>query len=617
MTKTLNQLTEITTLADDDLLLARDTSAVEDKKISAEDARAYMQTLENGETVEEAVNQNSADIGQRVVRLSSVAESISGLSGSDGQVFYVSGWHDGSDIGKQTLTYRSDWPKSEHGVTGWSPTVPAVSEQSGADLGERTKAYLAGTGETDSAGMGGFVIGEADGYFRCSKFGLLSGQVSLDEVLDNVVSQGLVSTVIVDEDCIVGAAVETDAPLVFFVKPGITVDVETNDGIFNVNEAPFLFYGKETQINHQSRVLFFGNDASKIFNGITISGINFSKTSVNTRSTLYFPNTETQNVLIENIKAEDVAGGSEAKFIDVDWNTGGSDTKDWDINDLKVTGYLEGFHSQGTGFARGLRIRNYESRGSYGRPFRNYHWQESDLDLRIYENTSAAYVWGGTLRKADILVKDSVDVGVILEQIQGYARVKTIDCGSFGAHLTWGSQNCMVDFINSGGTTAVNLEITDNAASSEIRNCDLRIISREHSSSPLRIIGTPVASAEIGEVSIYLDLKNASGSPDAVLGRELRPPNKFIFYGGSIDNSHAFAFDMRSVGPGSEDYDALVRNMTLRCPDIVRSDRSGGLFLIKDCVIDDTGKLSSWAGLSVPNYFSNCWDETTNSNQSG
>jgi len=37
MTKTLNQLTKITELADDDLLLARDTPAVEDKRMEKSD----------------------------------------------------------------------------------------------------------------------------------------------------------------------------------------------------------------------------------------------------------------------------------------------------------------------------------------------------------------------------------------------------------------------------------------------------------------------------------------------------------------------------------------------------------------------------------------------------
>ena len=41
MTKTLNQLTEITTPADDDLFLLRDTSAIEDFKLTALNARGY------------------------------------------------------------------------------------------------------------------------------------------------------------------------------------------------------------------------------------------------------------------------------------------------------------------------------------------------------------------------------------------------------------------------------------------------------------------------------------------------------------------------------------------------------------------------------------------------
>ncbi|TAN80881.1 MAG: hypothetical protein EYR95_18980 [Phormidium sp. SL48-SHIP] len=48
MTKTLNQLTEITTLADDDLLLARDVSAVEDKRITVANLQAGSAKLSGG-----------------------------------------------------------------------------------------------------------------------------------------------------------------------------------------------------------------------------------------------------------------------------------------------------------------------------------------------------------------------------------------------------------------------------------------------------------------------------------------------------------------------------------------------------------------------------------------
>lgn len=96
MTKTLNQLNEATTLADDDLLLARDTSAVEDKRITTENARSYMLSpltstangqgaslvsMEGGPTVEEAVN-------QRAIYVGSVAE-LEALSLADGVNVYL------------------------------------------------------------------------------------------------------------------------------------------------------------------------------------------------------------------------------------------------------------------------------------------------------------------------------------------------------------------------------------------------------------------------------------------------------------------------------------------------------------------------------------------------
>lgn len=120
---------------------------------SASGEGASLVSMENGETVESGV----------VKRIPSVAEGIAGRSASDGDVFRVRGWHAGSTVevapkGTQILVYVEDEPKANHGLTGWSPTVPAMSEQEGASSVERRDAYLAGDGETDPEGTGLFVI---------------------------------------------------------------------------------------------------------------------------------------------------------------------------------------------------------------------------------------------------------------------------------------------------------------------------------------------------------------------------------------------------------------------------------------------------------------------------
>lgn len=100
-------------------------------------------------------------LDDRVVTINSIAEGVSTFASrtiKNGQGFRATGWQDGSDDGGHNLKYDSTWPKSEHGVTGWSHTVPAVSAQSGATLAERVDNYLSGAGETDVGGSGGFVI---------------------------------------------------------------------------------------------------------------------------------------------------------------------------------------------------------------------------------------------------------------------------------------------------------------------------------------------------------------------------------------------------------------------------------------------------------------------------
>lgn len=91
-------------------------------------------------------------------KIDSVAESFAGLGAYDEQMFSVTGWHAGSEVGGGDFVYRAGVAKSKHnGGTIISPTVPKVSEQAGTTLAERRNNYLAGAGETDATGSGVFV----------------------------------------------------------------------------------------------------------------------------------------------------------------------------------------------------------------------------------------------------------------------------------------------------------------------------------------------------------------------------------------------------------------------------------------------------------------------------
>lgn len=108
--------------------------------------------------------QGAALVNGAIIYVGSVAESLNGLSGIDGARYEVTGWHDGERVGGQSLAYDPDEPKSNHGRTGWSPTVPAVSEQAGGSLSERRDNYLNAEGETDTGGTGLFVITDSALY---------------------------------------------------------------------------------------------------------------------------------------------------------------------------------------------------------------------------------------------------------------------------------------------------------------------------------------------------------------------------------------------------------------------------------------------------------------------
>lgn len=100
----------------------------------------------------------------KITPVGSVAEDLTGRAVVDQQLYRAIGWHAGSavqtnPVGGRLLVGRASVAKSEHnGVTVFSPTVPKVSEQTGATLAERRDNYLAGTGETDPTGSGVFAV---------------------------------------------------------------------------------------------------------------------------------------------------------------------------------------------------------------------------------------------------------------------------------------------------------------------------------------------------------------------------------------------------------------------------------------------------------------------------
>ncbi|WP_421864303.1 hypothetical protein [Marinobacter adhaerens] len=123
--------------------------------------------------------QLSKSLSRRVLHLGSVAEDLAELTVIDGQRIDVSAFHVGKNIGGQALVANALWPKSEHGITGWSPTVPPVSVQTGANLSERTANFLNGVGETDPDGTGGFVI-TSEFFPLIEQFGALPGALAAD-----------------------------------------------------------------------------------------------------------------------------------------------------------------------------------------------------------------------------------------------------------------------------------------------------------------------------------------------------------------------------------------------------------------------------------------------------
>jgi len=95
-----------------------------------------------------------------LLSLDSVAESIFGKAAFDGYKINISAWHEGAAAlldpkGGGLFIANSSVAKSLHnGGTVISPTVPAVSAQSGADESERIANFLNAVGETDGSGSG-------------------------------------------------------------------------------------------------------------------------------------------------------------------------------------------------------------------------------------------------------------------------------------------------------------------------------------------------------------------------------------------------------------------------------------------------------------------------------
>jgi len=101
----------------------------------------------------------------KVIRVTSVAESLSGLGAIDGQTFHVSGYFSGSFAfadpstwGGGPFVYSAATAKSDHdGILVVSPTVPAVSSQAGTNTEDKVAAFQNADGETDGGGSGCFV----------------------------------------------------------------------------------------------------------------------------------------------------------------------------------------------------------------------------------------------------------------------------------------------------------------------------------------------------------------------------------------------------------------------------------------------------------------------------
>lgn len=97
-----------------------------------------------------------------VMSIDSVADIENLEDLNDGDVFYLRGWHPGSNLGGNTFHYDSSIPKSNHdGGQYFSTTVPWTTS---------TADFLTGAGETDPSGTGCLVVADLS-YVRLVQYG--------------------------------------------------------------------------------------------------------------------------------------------------------------------------------------------------------------------------------------------------------------------------------------------------------------------------------------------------------------------------------------------------------------------------------------------------------------
>ena len=96
----------------------------------------------------------------RVIRVGSVGEGFANVKAIDGFQYIPYGFYENTPLGMPAFRFKGSYAKSMHdGFNFVSPTVPPISQQSGASLKERRDNFLAGAGETDPSGNGVFVAG--------------------------------------------------------------------------------------------------------------------------------------------------------------------------------------------------------------------------------------------------------------------------------------------------------------------------------------------------------------------------------------------------------------------------------------------------------------------------
>lgn len=136
MTKTLNQLTEATTLANDDLLLARDTSGVEDKKITLENFKttAGIDALSgNVESLSARSRRNliingGFRINQRGASTKSQSAGVYGYDRWKGHANGIEQVVEGAGVpsGKVTLSWLGGGTGYINGTSGTTPLTVSV-----------------------------------------------------------------------------------------------------------------------------------------------------------------------------------------------------------------------------------------------------------------------------------------------------------------------------------------------------------------------------------------------------------------------------------------------------------------------------------------------------------